>query len=141
MFPAFDELSKWNDKTRKTRKVHTSIFFTLTEHVNKESQHQIQEHFYFIIYSSLDWPNQARIQKIIIIKLKVKIKQALKMTKLMEWLSALIAFLAVYLYLLTGEPKLPEEMQSLIKYLPIYLIGTFGVSITTNYSFGAMHLH
>lgn len=52
------------------------------------------------------------------------------MTKLMEWLSALIAFLAVYLYLLTGESKLPEEMQLHIKFLPIYLIGMFGVSIT-----------
>lgn len=55
------------------------------------------------------------------------------MTKLMEWLSALIAFLAVYVYLLTGESKLPEEMQEHIKFLPIYLIGMFGVSTTANY--------
>lgn len=59
----------------------------------------------------------------------------------MEWLTALIAFLAVYLYLLTGESKLPEEMQLHIKLLPIYLIGMFGVSILVDYSFVAMHLH
>ncbi|XP_055315567.1 dolichol-phosphate mannosyltransferase subunit 3 [Sitodiplosis mosellana] len=48
------------------------------------------------------------------------------MTKLMEWLGALIGFLAVYLYLLTGEPKVSEEMMLHIKFLPIYLIGMFG---------------
>lgn len=52
------------------------------------------------------------------------------MTKLMEWLGAFIAFLAVYLYLITGEPKVPEEMMLHIKFLPIYFIGMFGVSNT-----------
>ncbi|XP_031620079.1 dolichol-phosphate mannosyltransferase subunit 3 [Contarinia nasturtii] len=48
------------------------------------------------------------------------------MTKLMEWLGVLIGFLAVYVYLLTGEPKFSEEMMIHIKFLPIYLIGMFG---------------
>lgn len=50
------------------------------------------------------------------------------MTKLMEWLGALIAFLAFYLYLITGESNLSDEWQLHIKLLPIYLIILFGVS-------------
>lgn len=53
------------------------------------------------------------------------------MTKLMEWIGALIGFGAVYLYLITGEPKVPEELEMHVKFLPIYLIGMFGVSKIT----------
>lgn len=50
------------------------------------------------------------------------------MTKLMEWLTVLIAFLAVYIYLITGEPKVSGDLMIHIQFLPIYLIGMFGVS-------------
>lgn len=49
------------------------------------------------------------------------------MTKLMEWLGAAIAFLAVYLYIITGETNLSDELMLHIILLPIYLIGSFGV--------------
>lgn len=57
-----------------------------------------------------------------------------KMTKLMEWLAALIAFLAFYLYLykfvVTGESNLSETVQLHITLLPIHLVVLFGVSLT-----------
>lgn len=54
------------------------------------------------------------------------------MTKLMEWLGALIAFLAFYLYLISGESNLSDELQLHIKLLPIYLVILFGVSTLTD---------
>lgn len=53
------------------------------------------------------------------------------MTKLMEWLGALFAFLAVYVYLIAGESNLSDELQLHIKLLPIYLLFLFGVSTFT----------
>lgn len=57
------------------------------------------------------------------------------MTKLMEWLAALAAFLAFYLYLYmhvtTGESNLSEGLQLHIILLPIHLVILFGVSIIT----------
>lgn len=53
------------------------------------------------------------------------------MTKLMEWLAALIAFLAFYMYLVTGESSLRDEFQLHIKLMPIYLVILFGVSKKT----------
>lgn len=55
-----------------------------------------------------------------------------KMTKLMEWLSVVLVFLAVYVYMITGEPKFPEGVMFHIKFLPIYLVGLFGVSHLRN---------
>lgn len=51
------------------------------------------------------------------------------MTKLMEWVAVLVAFLAVYLYLIAGETNLSDDLMLHIKLLPIYLVGLFGVRI------------
>lgn len=59
------------------------------------------------------------------------------MTKLMEWLGVMIAFLAVYLYLITGETNLSNELMLHIKLLPIYLVGLFGVSNWNIFCFGS----
>lgn len=50
------------------------------------------------------------------------------MTKLMEWVGALIAFAGVYVYLITGKSEFGDELQPHVKLLPIYAIIAFGVS-------------
>lgn len=47
----------------------------------------------------------------------------------MEWLGALIGFLAVYLYIVAGDTTLSDNFMLHFKLLPIYLVGLFGVSI------------
>lgn len=60
-----------------------------------------------------------------------------KMTKLMEWVGALIGFLAFYLYLLKSISEessfLPDEVKLHITLLPIHLVILFGVSIATRF--------
>lgn len=59
------------------------------------------------------------------------------MTKLMEWVGALIGFLAFYLYLLKSISEessfLPDEVKLHITLLPIHLVILFGVSIATRF--------
>uniref|UniRef100_A0A6B2E767 Dolichol-phosphate mannosyltransferase subunit 3 n=1 Tax=Phlebotomus kandelakii TaxID=1109342 RepID=A0A6B2E767_9DIPT len=51
------------------------------------------------------------------------------MTKLMQWLTGLVAFLAIYIPLVTGTVDIQclRNFQYEIKILPIVLIGLFGI--------------
>ncbi|GAB0087955.1 Dolichol-phosphate mannosyltransferase subunit 3 [Sergentomyia squamirostris] len=49
------------------------------------------------------------------------------MTKLMQWLAALFAFLAIYIYLLTAEVESLKNFHYEIKILPIVIIALFGI--------------
>lgn len=55
------------------------------------------------------------------------------MTKLMEWITALVLFLSIYIAIVSGQIKLPvsETIMFQIKIFPITAIALFGVSPLT----------
>lgn len=57
-----------------------------------------------------------------------------RMTKLLEWLTALAVLFAIWFYLITTPNNLVKENYNIVFYSPVIFVALFGVSLAKNIS-------